>query len=612
MHWAYQAIDNLHKKGILKGYPDGNFRGGRTLTRFELAVAVQRILDAIGVTSTGIPGQRGIPGDVGPMGPAGPQGEQGPAGPSGLTPEDIANIRRLVGEFSSTLDTLKNNNAAINRRLDDLGRAAQDLKNRLDMMPMLYGGAYFAVRSDRADGGYADVNGRPLSSIGPGSLVNTPATVNWFGLGLKANINGGAKLNAQLAINNYTNFEGGTIGQFRQYNLNPDTDVTLRRLEITSPFTGFGSNGQVTFGRFGHRCSRFVLWRPNVDLYFNNPFEQDGDFTMDGVKLNFNVGSLGVEMFGAQTQSVRGTGGFPWNSPLAGTTNPLGFQLFTGGFKPSDQPNQGQLTIDQLAGISLNLGIRQLQGGHVRFTAMGATGQGSAGINPITNLFVLGSDFDLKLTDRLNVAGDWAKTITGTGRFNTVNPYENNAFNVGIGFGSGPLHVRGGYKYIDPLFYAPGYWGRIGNWVNPTNIQGPTFRAEYNATPNFGVNIGSDCFTGARNRASVGGLTQDDEIHRILVGLRWDIAKNFHTTVDWEGVYWSLEGAHSGIPALGTGRVHPTEHYVTFGTGLDLTSNTTLRFLYQIGDFDGHGALNNGGGFRSNFNTFTSSVAVRF
>lgn len=36
-HWAYPAVDNLYKAGILKGYPDGMFRGNRPASRYELA-----------------------------------------------------------------------------------------------------------------------------------------------------------------------------------------------------------------------------------------------------------------------------------------------------------------------------------------------------------------------------------------------------------------------------------------------------------------------------------------------------------------------------------------------------------------------------------------------
>ncbi|HEU4754296.1 MAG TPA: S-layer homology domain-containing protein, partial [Armatimonadota bacterium] len=42
-HWAYGAMDELARQGYFTGYPDGTFRGTRALTRYEFAVALQRV-----------------------------------------------------------------------------------------------------------------------------------------------------------------------------------------------------------------------------------------------------------------------------------------------------------------------------------------------------------------------------------------------------------------------------------------------------------------------------------------------------------------------------------------------------------------------------------------
>lgn len=41
-HWAYDAVANLKGK-VLIGYPDGKFRGAREMTRYEFAVAIDRL-----------------------------------------------------------------------------------------------------------------------------------------------------------------------------------------------------------------------------------------------------------------------------------------------------------------------------------------------------------------------------------------------------------------------------------------------------------------------------------------------------------------------------------------------------------------------------------------
>ncbi|MCH7472156.1 putative porin [bacterium] len=46
-HWAFNALDYLTDQGVLEGYPDGFFKGDRTLTRYEFAQAIARLLDTI-------------------------------------------------------------------------------------------------------------------------------------------------------------------------------------------------------------------------------------------------------------------------------------------------------------------------------------------------------------------------------------------------------------------------------------------------------------------------------------------------------------------------------------------------------------------------------------
>lgn len=46
-HWAYPAVDALFRAGILHGYPDGNFRGSRPASRYDLASAMAAVDGAI-------------------------------------------------------------------------------------------------------------------------------------------------------------------------------------------------------------------------------------------------------------------------------------------------------------------------------------------------------------------------------------------------------------------------------------------------------------------------------------------------------------------------------------------------------------------------------------
>ena len=43
-HWAYEAVEELTKQGLLEGYPDGTFGGDRMMTRYEFAEIVYRAM----------------------------------------------------------------------------------------------------------------------------------------------------------------------------------------------------------------------------------------------------------------------------------------------------------------------------------------------------------------------------------------------------------------------------------------------------------------------------------------------------------------------------------------------------------------------------------------
>ena len=43
-HWAYAYVEDLQKRGIIEGYPNGQFMGDRSMTRYEFAAMLDRAL----------------------------------------------------------------------------------------------------------------------------------------------------------------------------------------------------------------------------------------------------------------------------------------------------------------------------------------------------------------------------------------------------------------------------------------------------------------------------------------------------------------------------------------------------------------------------------------
>jgi hypothetical protein len=124
-HWAYDAVQKLVDQGIIIGYPDGTFRGNRAMTRYEFAMAISRMLDALarnpamrgpagaagpagGVGAMG-PAGTGVAGPMGPAGAVGPAGAMGAQGPPGQLTQDQINalIQKLRDEFGPELKEIK-------------------------------------------------------------------------------------------------------------------------------------------------------------------------------------------------------------------------------------------------------------------------------------------------------------------------------------------------------------------------------------------------------------------------------------------------------------------------------------------------------------------------
>lgn len=88
-HWAYQAIQSLVEKyEVMEGFPDRTFRGPKTLTRYELAAALAKVMarvEQMVATATGQPISL----------------------EPGVDPEDLRTIARLQREFRDELEVLK-------------------------------------------------------------------------------------------------------------------------------------------------------------------------------------------------------------------------------------------------------------------------------------------------------------------------------------------------------------------------------------------------------------------------------------------------------------------------------------------------------------------------
>ncbi|HLJ54994.1 MAG TPA: S-layer homology domain-containing protein [Chthonomonadaceae bacterium] len=635
-HWAYQAVTDLHNKGIIVGYPDGHFNGQRTLTRYEFAVALKRALDKIGPSGTGPqgpPGEKGNPGDTGPQGPA------GQVGPPGMTPAEVDELRRLTQLFKDELAGLGANMKDVQAKLDNLSKQVDAINRRLDKMIMFNGDFFFGARSTQSRNGFLDYSG---GVVGPStSLFDNVVSPHDFHLEAHANLPGGVKFHGDLVTSNYLAYRGNNLNGGGQTGLNPGLaeTTTLYEANLAIPI---GKATQLTVGRYKEQVTPLTMYRPDFDAYFDLPWYDDGNYIQDGFEVKTRFGSALTKVFAGSYSSVVNQNGAPFNSVMAGSSlvNAHPNPLFAAGLVGVN--NLGGIGVfNGFGGLQPQLTAGQVVGGHVgvplfKFGELGLTlldfsstsggvdggfgGNGAiaGGFNSpgttIGNVVVYGADVKLRDFGRFAISGEASKSVTqrtftsADGRSND----DNNAFQGTVGYNTGPVRASVGYQYIDPRFAAPGYWNKIGSWYNPTNVQGPFGRLAYNFSDKLQAHVGGDWFSGARNRPVLGGFTNGSSVIRGEAGVKYTFNKMLNLSADYEGAFYDLSGA---VSASG-GRAKPIEQFITVGAGVNLTGNTVLKFNYQIVNLQ-----DNGGGFgignvvpggNYNGNVFTSQVAVHF
>ena len=109
-HWAYEAVQDLAKKGIVIGYPDGTYGGKRPMTRYEFAVAIDRALRTLADMNA-------------------PNPPPGTPAPATLTQDELNQVQALIDKFRPELDTIQANLTTAQDNIDALRSDVLDAKS---------------------------------------------------------------------------------------------------------------------------------------------------------------------------------------------------------------------------------------------------------------------------------------------------------------------------------------------------------------------------------------------------------------------------------------------------------------------------------------------------
>jgi len=174
-HWAYAAIQDLANKGLVKGYPNGTFIGNRSLSRYEFATVIDRLLQTIHDMQAAPQ-----PTAVAPQ----------------VTQDDLNKIQVLVDTFQTQLNAIQDNVTQAQSDIESLRQDVLDTKalakKAQDTADNSFGSGpnrkftisgYIQARYDNAEGG----NSRMYPAGAPAS--NSPYNGNYAQGGSRESLN---------------------------------------------------------------------------------------------------------------------------------------------------------------------------------------------------------------------------------------------------------------------------------------------------------------------------------------------------------------------------------------------------------------------------------------
>lgn len=129
-HWAYQAVSQLQKDGVITGYDDKTYRGSQMVSRYEMAVyvaaAMQKLRSEMATKGASLIAAIPQPGQT----PAQAQVAQAKldASIANISKQDRALIQKLAAEFAAELD-------AMGVKVDSIQAQVNDVKATIDRAP---------------------------------------------------------------------------------------------------------------------------------------------------------------------------------------------------------------------------------------------------------------------------------------------------------------------------------------------------------------------------------------------------------------------------------------------------------------------------------------------
>lgn len=600
-HWAYQALANLKDK-VVFGYPDGFYRGTRMMTRYEFAVAVDKLYQLTmaqfdGVNSKIDALQRKVDG----MGTGG-------GADAGLTRqlEELRNQVNAMRNLEGAINDLRRLTSEFEKELTDMGVNVEDMKRSIADLDA----RVKALEEKKAVSVNADVNLLVLAGHSDGTTkVGLLPDGTVVGLGRGSYAGGGVGLTRDLSILHeaFITLGGETegvswkgvlkvgnvldgLGNLSQNNPgstfsdNGDTDVAFGLFSVTFGGELVGQGFRAEIGRVGHQVSPYLWKRTSyTSEYYKNAWRDSGDYYFDGGILDFNFGQASLKVFGGRNSERNTTNGTDLN-PIA-----LGNGL-----------------VDRTLGVQLSFPLQEMGAINLAYLWHDSDTLTPIGAQNFNRLNVYGADVNLKFSN-ISFHGAFGQSTLTENTSNRLDD-DNTAYDVALGFNTGGFDIRAGYRRVEANYFAAGDWGRIGTIWSPRNVQGFNVALGFNPSADLNLFARGELLEGVQNGA--GFLGKDDEAITFTVGANYRLSNFLDLGVKYEDVKFDYN--------TGT---DPYQRWITLMLGYNVSDNAKLSFsyIYSDVDFKGRTGLGNPAFLPNGINTnqfrgglLATQLSVRF
>jgi len=606
-HWAYEALARLKKDGLLVGYPDGLFRGSRPASRYELAVAIHAVYTNLRNVTDGLQSQidalknnadlQALKDQVNTL-----QSEVNALKGYG---DDIANLKKLADTFQNELHALGVDVDQLKKDLGDLARRVTALEARKPAVDISGDATFFLLGANGTSGENGLSQDGRLEGVLPvknslagvaGSkdagitqdlsvlheIAMTFAGTNTTGPQWKGTIVYGNMLSSlgsqstqNVGIDTY-NSPGAVYKVGTPYSDNGSEGFYVQDFSVKFNQSVGGLGFDVEAGRIGYKIGPYLFQRINPNSYFSESRWDNGEYYLDGANLGFNLLGGKINVFGGRTSNQISSDGI--------NINPLQ----SGGF---GGPLSGQvLGIDRTLGITVGVPITSAGNLKLAYLWMDSNAQSTTGpsfptfgSSAANRLEEYGGSLDFAL-GVVKISGDYAATPL---KYNdsTVNDHKDDMWDVKASIGNKRYGLWAFYREVAANFMAPGDWGRIGLFHNPTNIKGESVGGNLNLSNSLVLKADYEHEEGKDSGyEATSAFATGTKLDKYDISLGYQFTNNLGVSVGYEDDKFTGLPTSALFPGGSPLNGDPEYKWTTFGVSYGLSDAAKLTLQYQLSD----------------------------